>query len=65
MRQPPPSTALAPCASPIQYSASWPHRGLHRRSQWDRPHAPTTTQISLFIPAFHPPTTALRGPIGS
>eukprot|EP00959_Pyramimonas_sp_CCMP1952_P006607 138076-Pyramimonas_sp.AAC.1 len=24
MRPPPPSTALAPCVSPIQYNASWP-----------------------------------------
>eukprot|EP00959_Pyramimonas_sp_CCMP1952_P055196 1153800-Pyramimonas_sp.AAC.1 len=30
MRPPPPSTARAPCASPTQYNAPWPHREFHR-----------------------------------
>eukprot|EP00959_Pyramimonas_sp_CCMP1952_P352542 7386205-Pyramimonas_sp.AAC.1 len=43
MRPPPPSTALAPCVSPTQHSASWPHGELHGESQWHRPHASATT----------------------
>eukprot|EP00959_Pyramimonas_sp_CCMP1952_P177939 3719277-Pyramimonas_sp.AAC.1 len=49
MRQPPPSTALAHCASPSQCSASWPHRELHRRSQRGRPQReppPSTARAS-------------------
>eukprot|EP00959_Pyramimonas_sp_CCMP1952_P126924 2654517-Pyramimonas_sp.AAC.1 len=45
----PPST----CVLPTQYSASWPHRELHRRLQCHRP---------LASP---PLSTALRGPMGS
>eukprot|EP00959_Pyramimonas_sp_CCMP1952_P309649 6480077-Pyramimonas_sp.AAC.1 len=41
------------CVPHTQYSASWPHRELHRRSQWDCPHASRT------------PSTAFRGPIDS
>eukprot|EP00959_Pyramimonas_sp_CCMP1952_P371083 7771226-Pyramimonas_sp.AAC.1 len=40
--------AKSACGSPTQYTALWPQRELHRRSQWRSPHA---------VP---PPCTALR-----
>eukprot|EP00959_Pyramimonas_sp_CCMP1952_P110751 2317093-Pyramimonas_sp.AAC.1 len=48
----PPKVTLGPlaCVRHTQYSASWPHRELHR---WDRPRSSST------------PSTANRCPIGS
>ena len=40
-----------------QHSASWPHRELHLRSQWRRPHA-------VRAPFWHTPHK-FRGPMGS
>eukprot|EP00959_Pyramimonas_sp_CCMP1952_P444318 9302753-Pyramimonas_sp.AAC.1 len=33
--------------SPTQYSASWSHRELHRRPQWDRSHASHMPNLAL------------------
>eukprot|EP00959_Pyramimonas_sp_CCMP1952_P063112 1319164-Pyramimonas_sp.AAC.1 len=76
MRQPPPGTAIGgligsctdgpqwhrPDASATtQHSASWSHRGLHRRPQWYSPHASATTQCSVSWPIGSP----TEGPSGT
>eukprot|EP00959_Pyramimonas_sp_CCMP1952_P102820 2150293-Pyramimonas_sp.AAC.1 len=54
MRQPPPSTALAPCVFPTQYSVPVASPACVRH----RPAQP-------LLPSFHPPSAAFRGPIGN
>eukprot|EP00959_Pyramimonas_sp_CCMP1952_P384374 8055645-Pyramimonas_sp.AAC.1 len=55
---------------PIQYNASRPHRELHGRFQFYRPHASPQPSTAFrgpppLPPCVRPPSTAFRGTIGS
>eukprot|EP00959_Pyramimonas_sp_CCMP1952_P243327 5086085-Pyramimonas_sp.AAC.1 len=63
MPPPPPSAARAPCVSPTQYSASWP--GAPRKVPVAPPACVRHHPAQPLLPAYHPPSTAFRGPIRS
>eukprot|EP00959_Pyramimonas_sp_CCMP1952_P397052 8319206-Pyramimonas_sp.AAC.1 len=42
--------ALSACVSSTQYSASWPHTGLHRRPQWQSSHVSLLPSTAFCVP---------------